>query len=75
MEITITLNDDQMDTLRSGRRLDIQPVLMDLVMPEFESADPIGVCQSCYGEYDKDELTEDDGTCGYEGFMLCDNCR
>ena len=58
MEITITLNDDQMDTLRSGRRLDIQSVLMDLVMPEFESADPIGVCQSCYGEYDKDELTE-----------------
>ena len=33
MEITITLNDDQVDTLRSGRRLDIQSVLMDLVMP------------------------------------------
>ena len=41
MEITITLNDDQVDTLRSGRRLDIQSVLMDLVMPEFQSADTL----------------------------------
>ena len=49
MEITIYLNDDQADTLRSGRDLDIKSVLMDLVMPEFESVDPIGQCQDCVG--------------------------
>lgn len=69
MEITIYLNDDQADTLRSGRDLDIKSVLMDLVMPEFESVDPIGQCQDCLREFDKDELS-------LEGeYMLCGDCR
>ena len=66
MEITITLNDDQMDTLRSGRRLDIQSVLMDLVMPEFESADTLQECDGCLGEFEQNELDSD---------MLCGTCR
>ena len=69
MEITIHLNDDQADTLRSGRDLDIKPMLMDLVMAEFESVDPICQCQDCLREFDKDELS-------LEGdYMLCSDCR
>ena len=66
MEITITLNDDQIDTLRSGRRLDIQSVLMDLVMPEFQSADTLRECDGCFDEFEENELDSD---------MLCGNCR
>ena len=66
MEITITLNDDQIDTLRSGRRLDIQSVLMDLVMAEFESADTLRECDGCLGEFEEDNLDSD---------MLCGDCR
>ena len=47
MEITIHLNDDQADTLRSGRELDIKSMLIDLVMAESESVDPIGPGQQC----------------------------
>ena len=66
MEITIHLNDDQIDTLRSGRRLDIQSVLMDLVMAEFESADTLRECDGCLGEFEEDNLDSD---------MLCGSCR
>jgi hypothetical protein len=42
---------------------------VDLVMPEFESVDPIGQCQDCLREFDKDELS-------LEGdYMLCGDCR